>query len=247
MAGSRSRAFPDWQPAPNIRDAPELYELESRALDPDGIVLAEMRAAADWRGRRIVDLGCGTGYWLAIYAPDAAQVVGIEPDPDLLDAASARTCELDNVEVLAGSAEHLPLETASVDVVHARFAYFWGAGAEAGFAEVARVLTPRGTLVVVDNDYAVGEFAELLTAAGAASGSPRDPVAVQAWWRARNAELRTVLSQWRFDRREDMEAVLLNEFRDGTAKAWLQRHPGRCHISYGFALFVCQPGQAAGG
>jgi ubiquinone/menaquinone biosynthesis C-methylase UbiE len=238
MAAPASRTFPDWQPAPNIRDAPELYELENRALDPDGRVLAEMRAAADWRGRRIVDLGCGTGYWLAVYARDAALVVGIEPDADLLDVAISRTREIRNVQVLAGSAEHLPLETASVDVVHARFAYFWGAGAEAGLAEVARVLTPQGILVVVDNDYAVGEFAELLTAAGAASDSPRAPLAVQAWWRARNAELRTVLSQWRFDCREDLEAVLLNEFRDGTAERWLERHPDRRHISYGFALFV---------
>jgi hypothetical protein len=41
MAAHANRVFPDWQPAPNIRDAPELYELENRALDPDGLVLAE--------------------------------------------------------------------------------------------------------------------------------------------------------------------------------------------------------------
>jgi ubiquinone/menaquinone biosynthesis C-methylase UbiE len=174
---------------------------------------------------------------LTVYARDAAAVVGIEPDPDLLDAATARARELDTVEVLAGSAEHLPLETASVDVVHARFAYFWGAGAEAGLAEVARVLTPAGSLVVVDNDHGVGEFAQLLTAAASAQDSPREPRAVQAWWQAADAEPRTVLSEWRFDRREDLEAVLSNEFRDGTAEAWLAQHPGRRHITYSFTLF----------
>ncbi|HEY9476043.1 MAG TPA: hypothetical protein VIS06_19615 [Mycobacteriales bacterium] len=73
--------FPDWRPSPNIRDSPDIYQLENRAFDPDGLVLAEMRRLAPWAGRYLVDLGCGTGFWLPGYATEAASVTGVEPDP----------------------------------------------------------------------------------------------------------------------------------------------------------------------
>jgi SAM-dependent methyltransferase len=69
-----------------------------------------------------VDLGCGSGFWLPGYADEAAKVIGVEPDPALVKLAADRD---PRAEVVAGSAEHIPLPDASADVVHARFAYFW--------------------------------------------------------------------------------------------------------------------------
>ena len=154
--------LPDFKPAPNQGGNIELYEVENRALDPDGHVLAAMRARAPWAGRTLLDLGCGSGYWLSGYADEAAEVIGVEPDPRLLPLAAGRD---PRVRVLHGSAEHIPLEDQSVDVVHARFAYFFPPGCDAGLAEVMRVLRPGGTLVVIGNDLRAGEFAELLHAA----------------------------------------------------------------------------------
>jgi SAM-dependent methyltransferase len=125
-------AFPDWRFAPNIGGHPDVYEIENRALDPDGHVLAAMRNLAPWDGRTLVDLGCGTGFWLAGYARDAARVIGIEPDPALRARAEARIRGVPRAEVLPGSAEHLPLADRSVHVVHARFAYFLSPGIVAG-------------------------------------------------------------------------------------------------------------------
>ena len=54
---------------------------------------------------------------------------------------------------------------ASVDVVHARFAYFFPYNdfdPTPGLIEVGRVLKPGGRLVVIDNDTEEGEFAQLL-------------------------------------------------------------------------------------
>jgi SAM-dependent methyltransferase len=235
--------FPDWQPAPNLRDNPQLYELENTAFDPDGLVLEAMRAAAPWAGRKLVDLGCGNGFWLPGYAAEATDVVGVEPDPRLLQSAVARVAGLPNVRVGPGSAEHIPLDDASVDVVHARFAYFFGPGAEAGLAEVLRVLVPGGTFIAIDNDHDAGEFADLLRSA-ATPFTSRDQAKIEQWWADHGGRAVKLRSQWRFGSPGDLAAVLRNEFRDGSADSWLAEHPDRSHISYGFCLYVVtrQPG-----
>src|SRR5262249_44469958 len=153
-----------------------------------GHVLAAMRARAPWAGRTLLDLGCGSGYWLGRYAGEAAEVIGVEPDPRLLPLAAARD---PRARVLRGSAERLPLEDGSVDVGHARFAYFFPPGCDAGLAEVMRVLRPGGTLVAVGNDLRAGEFAELLRAAEGAL-VPAGGEEADAWWAARGADRATV-------------------------------------------------------
>ena len=227
--------FPDFQAAPNQGARPDLYELENEALDPDGLVLAAMRELAPWAGRTLVDLGCGSGYWLPGYAAEAATVIGVEPDPALVPLAAARHPK---AEVLPGSAEHIPLGDASVDVVHARFAYFWAPHCAAGLAEVRRVLKPGGALVVVDNDHRAGEFAGLLRAAAEAGQGYGDNADVtDAWWAERGASRTEVMSRWQFRSREDFEAVLRLEFPE-VAGRWLADHPGATGLSYGYVLFT---------
>ena len=224
--------LPDFKHAPNQGGNIELYEVENRALDPDGHLLAAMRARAPWAGRTLLDLGCGSGYWLAGYAGEAAEVIGVEPDPRLLPLAAGRD---PRARVLHGSAEHIPLPDRSVDVVHARFAYFFPPGCDAGLAEVMRVLRPGGTLVVIGNDLRAGEFAELLRAAEGAL-VPGGGAETDAWWAARGADRITVRSWWRFPNRADFEAVLRMEFPLEVADPWLAAHPGALALSYSYTL-----------
>jgi SAM-dependent methyltransferase len=232
-----SAAFPDWRFAPNIGGHPDIYEIENPALDPGGHLLAAMRRLAPWDGRILVDLGCGTGYWLPGYGADAAGVIGVEPDPALRELAARRVRGRPGIAVLPGSAEHLPLLAGSVDVVHARFAYFLAPGADPGLAEVLRVLRPGGSLVVVDNDHRWGQFAGLLAAA--APVPPREAAdAIDSWWRERGATRLEVRSEWCFGSRADLEAVLHIEFPAAVADAWLARHPAVTWLSYGYVLFA---------
>jgi SAM-dependent methyltransferase len=230
--GASEPAFSDFSPAPNQGGRPDLYELENRAIDPEGVLLEAMRELAPWAGRTLVDLGCGSGYWLPGYADEAAVVIGVEPDPALLPLAMARDAR---ARVLPGSAEHLPLDDASVDVVHARFAYFWPPDCAPGLAEVRRVLKPGGTLVVVDNDLRAGEFAGLLRAADGTAHGRADRT--DAWWAERGASRTEVMSRWQFASRGDFEAVLGLEF-PGAAGPWLASHPGALGLSYGYVLFA---------
>jgi SAM-dependent methyltransferase len=234
---AQAPAFPDYRFAPNIGGHPDVYEIENRALDGAGHVLDALRALAPWAGKTIVDLGCGTGFWLAKYAGQAARVIGIEPDPAVRARAVQAAGELAGTEVLAGSAEHTGLPDRSADVVHARFAYFFPPGTDAGLTEVLRVLRPGGRLIAVDNDYRWGEFAELLSAA---SSRPTREVAagVDEWWRARGATRHEVRSEWRFARRADLAAVLGIEFPEQVARNWLARHPAATGLTYGYVLFA---------
>jgi ubiquinone/menaquinone biosynthesis C-methylase UbiE len=207
-------------------------------------VLDAMRELAPWAGRTLVDLGCGSGFWLPKYG-DAAQLIGVEPDERLAAVARDRVARdrVEGAKVLLGSAEHIPLPDASVDVVHARFAYFFPPGVEAGFDEVMRVLRPGGSLVVVDNDLRHGEFAELVV--GSAWAAPQGQASsTDEWWLARGARRTEVMSDWSFDSRDDLETVMRLELPGEIADRWLSEHPDRRHITYGYILFAAtKPGQ----
>lgn len=224
----------DFVPTGNQGADPGVYEIENGGMDPDGVLWRHLEHTAPWAGRTLLDLGCGSGFWLPRYA-DAKQVIGVEPDPNLLPPARARP---GGAQVLAGSAEHLPLPDNSVDVVHARFAYFFPTtdhDCDPGLAEVTRVLRPGGSLLVIDNDHDEGEFAELLRLSPWAAGQgSRDFIA--RWWAERGAVSEPVLSCWRFDARTDLEAVLRLEFPAEVADQWLAAHPNRLGLSYGYVV-----------
>jgi SAM-dependent methyltransferase len=230
-----STGFADYRYSANITESPAVYELENQAFDSEGHVWPAMFRLAPWAGKKIVDLGCGTGFWLPRYAPEAAKVVGVEPHPTLRAAASTRTRMLSNVDVVAGSAEHTGMPDATVDVVHARFAYFFGPGREAGLAEVLRILRPGGALVVVDNDYRWGGFAELLRA-GLVSRGTVDPDAVDRFWQQSGATSLDVRSSLRFAKPEELAAVLRIELPRAVADDWIKAHPGAISITYGYRL-----------
>jgi len=223
----------DFVRAPNQAGNQAAYEIENAAVDHERTLAAAVSATAKWEQRDLLDLGCGAGYWLPGYAEHARSVVGVEPDPSLLTAAAARSRD---VQVLRGSAEHIPLPDACVDVVHARFAYFFPPGCDAGLAEVMRVLRPGGTLVVIDNDHRWGQFADLI--AGSSWAAPQGSVNVtDRWWAERGAQRQAVRSSWQFQSREDLETVLRLEIPPDIATTWLNEHPGATRLTYGYVLF----------
>jgi SAM-dependent methyltransferase len=88
---------------------------------------------------RVLDLGAGTGRVTRELARRFQHVVAVEPDE--------RMREL-NREALAGSAEAIPLEDASVDAVFVGEAFHWF-DPDAAIPEMARVLRPRGGLAIL--------------------------------------------------------------------------------------------------
>ena len=112
--------------------------------------------AVDWmlqpvaggeRSIRVADVGAGTGKLTRAVRELGAEVVAVDPDPQML--ATLRE-HVHGVPTFVGSAERLPLPDASVDAVLLGQAWHWVEPA-AGSAEVGRVLRSGGVLGLVWN------------------------------------------------------------------------------------------------
>ena len=206
-------------PSPNIWHWPEVYELENRAQDVDGAVFAAM---PDWADRDVVDIGCGSGFHLPVFAARALSVVGVEPHRPLVEIAERRVAALPTVRVLQGSAESMPLPDGSADLVHARTAYFFGAGCEPGVAEAMRVLRPGRALVVVDLDATAHPYGDWMRA----DLRHYHPGRVEKFFASAGFDCRRIDTRWEFPDRDALAAVLRIEFTPRTAAKALRTTKG---------------------
>ena len=101
----------------------------------------------------VLDLAAGTGKLTRPLTERFARVTAVEPDPEMRAVLSqATSCYL----VLEGRAEAIPLADESVDAVFVGQAFHWFSTAEA-LAEIARVLRPRGRLVLIWSAWSTAE------------------------------------------------------------------------------------------
>lgn len=209
-----------------------MYEIENKAVDPEGVIEPAMRAIRDWAGATVLDLGCGTGFHLPMFAATATKVIGVEPHGELAAAAQRRTRGLPNVEVRQGTAQKVPVADASVDVMHARWAYFFGPGCEPGLAELDRVMRRGGTAFVIDNDASRSTFGRWFSEGYPMIKAPE----VERFWQARGWQRTALDMGWRFERREDLEAVVRIEFKPADAERFLAGHTG-VEVDYAINLW----------
>jgi SAM-dependent methyltransferase len=115
---------------------------------------AEKRGAAEHRTRlldgltgTVVEVGAGPGLNFPHYPTTVTEVIAVEPEPTLRDAATraASTAPVP-VRVIGGVAEHIPLEDGSVDAAVASLVLCSVPSQEQALAEIRRVLAPGGEL-----------------------------------------------------------------------------------------------------
>ena len=147
--------------------------------DPQGLAFSSLAEDYD-RGRygwpaqiaagveatTVLDLAAGTGKLTGLLAARYPEVIAVEP---LVTMRSLLEQRVPEARALAGSAEAIPLDDASVDAVFVAEAFHWF-DSNAAAQEIARVLRPGGWLVVCFNEWR-GGF------------RPQPPEKARAYWR----------------------------------------------------------------
>ena len=134
----------------------ERYDALRGASELRRELLAAVIERGDLLGRRVLDVGCGTGVWATELARRGASVCGVDPSPQMVAAARRRVPP--GVDVQVARAEELPFRDASFErtlmvlVVHLL-------DRPRAFAELHRVLQPSGrALIVTTNPERFADF-----------------------------------------------------------------------------------------
>jgi SAM-dependent methyltransferase len=140
--------------AQNIYDRPDFFAGYSRL----GRSVAGLGGAPEWpllrtmlpevRGRRVVDLGCGFG-WFCRWAAGAgaASVRGLDLSQNMLARARAETPDDGVISYAIADLETLELAAASADLVYSSLAFHYVADAARLYAVIREALAPNGMLV----------------------------------------------------------------------------------------------------
>jgi len=209
----------------------------------------------------VVDLGAGTGISSRLLADRGVQVLAVEPNQAMREAAEPHP----RVEWVAASAEHTGLAEASADLVTAFQAFHWF-DARAALDEIVRILRPGGRAAVIYNerderDPFTAAYGELVrryqtdeTERRRADGLETF-AAFEAWKEKRRIEVRN-------DHRLDLDGVLARARstsylpKDGDAADALQAelralverfaHAGRVVMVMRTIVVACDIGTAGG-
>ncbi|UXM91853.1 class I SAM-dependent methyltransferase [Paenarthrobacter sp. JL.01a] len=130
-----------------------LYDAENQWAEDDDFFLGFVNEQAN---RRVLDLGCGTGRISLAVAAHAHTVVGIDPNPGSLEAASGKT-GAEGVTWVEGTSSRIPENTVfdvAIMTAHVAQAIYDDGEWSRTLADVHRALAPGGRLAFDSRDPA---------------------------------------------------------------------------------------------
>ncbi len=113
---------------------------------------------------RVLDVACGPGFLTMAFAAHCRNAVGVDATEPFLAMARAEAEQraIRNIEFRSGNAERLPYDDGAFDLVSCRAAFHHFARPERVLAEMARVATKPGRLLIADmlssEDVAKAEY-----------------------------------------------------------------------------------------
>ncbi|KXF81763.1 malonyl-ACP O-methyltransferase BioC [Enterovibrio coralii] len=99
----------------------------------------------EWSGKRVLDLGCGTGYFTEQLLHKGANVVALDLSEQMLDQARLRCGG--SAEYVSGDAECLPFDDDSFDIAFSSLALQWCNDLSIPLRELRRVVKPGGKVI----------------------------------------------------------------------------------------------------
>jgi trans-aconitate methyltransferase len=159
-------------------------------------------------GKRVLDLGCGPGFIANAIAPYAADVLGLDPSPNMVAAAQANSAA--NARFAIGSSEDLSAVEAPVQLVTIGRAFHWMDRAQT-LSDLDPLIAPGGAIALI-NDSAV-----------------KSPI--NRWWDAANAVGKSfaVLDDYNLHRASDAwvpheDVLITSAFNDLRSISVYQTH-----------------------
>lgn len=160
MTASDDRANPPRTPGRGVHErvqaqfgaSAHAYTVSAGHGDP-AMLTRVVELARPSAGDCALDIATGAGHTALAIAPHVARVVAYDLTPQMLaeTARNAAARGLQNVETRQGAAEELPFDDASFDIVTVRQAPHHFADVRRAVGEMARVVKPKGRVVIVDS------------------------------------------------------------------------------------------------
>ncbi|MEK3750430.1 class I SAM-dependent methyltransferase [Paenibacillus sp. FSL E2-8871] len=103
----------------------------------------------------VADIGCGTGLSTFLWKDVADNVIGIEPNPDMLGKAIDKLSRIEDpqsITFVQGYSNQLSLAADSVDIVTCSQSFHW-MDPESTLREISRVLRTGGVFAAYDCDW----------------------------------------------------------------------------------------------
>jgi SAM-dependent methyltransferase len=123
------------------------YERVAAELEPAARAVVDRAALRP--GEQVIDLACGTGNAALIAAARGARVVGVDAAPRLLAVARERA-RANGIEIdfRHGDLLGLPVADGAAEVVISVFGVIFAVDPAQALAEVRRIVTPRGRVLL---------------------------------------------------------------------------------------------------
>lgn len=124
-------------------------------------------AQVEGRAARVLDLGCGPGFFSILFAEMGCAVDAVDASDEMLTHARANVMAeglTDAVTFHQGGVTSLPFEDETFDIVASRNLMWLMRDPEAAYAEWMRVLLPGGKLVLFDANWYLYLFDERIDA-----------------------------------------------------------------------------------
>jgi len=141
----------------------EIYDTFSRYEDEENKLLNKLLEKFSFRGKIVLEVGCGSGKYSELLAPKSKKYFGLEISKPLIELAKQKCEKFKNVKFFNCSAEKIPLDDNSVDVVFASWvltAMISDEMREKSIKEILRVLNDGGEIWLFENHWE-GEFMNL--------------------------------------------------------------------------------------
>jgi ubiquinone/menaquinone biosynthesis C-methylase UbiE len=137
------------QPSVDYDKIAGLYDLRYQRFKFEGVERALDEFIPNQPHTKVLEVGCGTGYWLGLLSKRGLSVAGLDASQNMLERASAR---VPGADLRLGTAEDLPWSDATFDRVVCINALHHFPDKLGFIRETFRVLAPAGAFMCVTLD-----------------------------------------------------------------------------------------------